>query len=273
MGGSARWRARRADLHHGRLQLAVAPRLDRGGPPGAAGARSIRARLAGLERARAGRLARFLPRGASGPGGDPGLHLDARDAAAAHPAQGDTRPDRLGDGGRRPARTLAAKLVGDEGGPDVDIGLDPYGSDHRAVASTFASPRRARPRSSAPSRASSRAASASASAIRARAATRAGRSRSCAAASRSRRCRSTMPRTTSRPTSARARCAPAPTAPRSSRATEASRRATASGSRRRAPALGPGHAGELRPWRADRAALRWRARQQARLDRHLPGRR
>ena len=39
-------------------------------------------------------------------------------------------------GGR--ARTLAAKLVGEAGGPDVDIGLDPYGSDHRAVASTFA---------------------------------------------------------------------------------------------------------------------------------------
>jgi Endonuclease/Exonuclease/phosphatase family len=39
-------------------------------------------------------------------------------------------------GGR--ARTLAARLVGELGGPDVDIGLDPYGSDHRAVASTFA---------------------------------------------------------------------------------------------------------------------------------------
>jgi Endonuclease/Exonuclease/phosphatase family len=37
-----------------------------------------------------------------------------------------------------PARTLASRLVGDEGGQDVDVGLDPYGSDHRAVASTFA---------------------------------------------------------------------------------------------------------------------------------------
>jgi endonuclease/exonuclease/phosphatase family metal-dependent hydrolase len=37
-----------------------------------------------------------------------------------------------------PARTLASRLVGEAGGPDVDIGLDPYGSDHRAVASTFA---------------------------------------------------------------------------------------------------------------------------------------
>ena len=36
-----------------------------------------------------------------------------------------------------PARTLAGRLVGDAGGPDVDVGLDPYGSDHRAVASTF----------------------------------------------------------------------------------------------------------------------------------------
>ncbi len=36
-----------------------------------------------------------------------------------------------------PARTLAARLVAEEGGPDVEVGLDPYGSDHRALASTF----------------------------------------------------------------------------------------------------------------------------------------
>src|SRR4051812_43738263 len=35
-----------------------------------------------------------------------------------------------------PATTLASKLVGEPGGPDVDIGV-PWGSDHRAVASTF----------------------------------------------------------------------------------------------------------------------------------------
>jgi endonuclease/exonuclease/phosphatase family metal-dependent hydrolase len=35
-----------------------------------------------------------------------------------------------------PATTLASKLVGEPGGPDVDVGV-PWGSDHRAVASTF----------------------------------------------------------------------------------------------------------------------------------------
>jgi endonuclease/exonuclease/phosphatase family metal-dependent hydrolase len=37
-----------------------------------------------------------------------------------------------------PARTLAARLVGEVGGPDVEVGVSPWGSDHRAVASTFA---------------------------------------------------------------------------------------------------------------------------------------
>jgi endonuclease/exonuclease/phosphatase family metal-dependent hydrolase len=36
-----------------------------------------------------------------------------------------------------PARTLAARLVGETGGPDVEVGVSPFGSDHRAVASTF----------------------------------------------------------------------------------------------------------------------------------------
>ena len=36
-----------------------------------------------------------------------------------------------------PARTLAARLVGETGGPDVEVGTPRYGSDHRAVASTF----------------------------------------------------------------------------------------------------------------------------------------
>ncbi|HEV7846041.1 MAG TPA: endonuclease/exonuclease/phosphatase family protein [Thermoleophilaceae bacterium] len=35
-----------------------------------------------------------------------------------------------------PATTVTSRLVGEPGGPDVDIGL-PWGSDHRAVASTF----------------------------------------------------------------------------------------------------------------------------------------
>jgi hypothetical protein len=35
-----------------------------------------------------------------------------------------------------PATTLASRLIGEPGGPDVDVGV-PWGSDHRSVASTF----------------------------------------------------------------------------------------------------------------------------------------
>ena len=35
-----------------------------------------------------------------------------------------------------PATTTASRLIGEPGGPDVDIGM-PWGSDHRSVASTF----------------------------------------------------------------------------------------------------------------------------------------
>ncbi len=38
---------------------------------------------------------------------------------------------------RGPATTLTSSLVGELGGPDVDVGLERWGSDHRAVASTF----------------------------------------------------------------------------------------------------------------------------------------
>jgi endonuclease/exonuclease/phosphatase family metal-dependent hydrolase len=38
---------------------------------------------------------------------------------------------------RGPSTTLYSRLVGEQGGPDVDIGLERWGSDHRAVASTF----------------------------------------------------------------------------------------------------------------------------------------
>jgi hypothetical protein len=38
---------------------------------------------------------------------------------------------------RGPSTTVASSLVGELGGPDVDIGLERWGSDHRAVASTF----------------------------------------------------------------------------------------------------------------------------------------
>jgi endonuclease/exonuclease/phosphatase family metal-dependent hydrolase len=36
-----------------------------------------------------------------------------------------------------PAATASSRLVGELGGPDVDVGLERWGSDHRAVASTF----------------------------------------------------------------------------------------------------------------------------------------
>ena len=38
---------------------------------------------------------------------------------------------------RGSATTLTSLLVGELGGPDVDVGLERWGSDHRAVASTF----------------------------------------------------------------------------------------------------------------------------------------
>ena len=37
-----------------------------------------------------------------------------------------------------PASTLASEIVGEQGGPDVDIGRNPYPTDHRGVVSTFA---------------------------------------------------------------------------------------------------------------------------------------
>jgi endonuclease/exonuclease/phosphatase family metal-dependent hydrolase len=36
-----------------------------------------------------------------------------------------------------PTETTDSRLVGEEGGPDVEVGVSPWGSDHRAVASTF----------------------------------------------------------------------------------------------------------------------------------------
>lgn len=36
-----------------------------------------------------------------------------------------------------PAETLATRLVGERGGPDVDVERDPYPTDHRGVVSTF----------------------------------------------------------------------------------------------------------------------------------------
>lgn len=46
------------------------------------------------------------------------------------------RIDYLYTGG--PTETLSSQLVGETGGPNVDIGFDPWTSDHRAVLSSFA---------------------------------------------------------------------------------------------------------------------------------------
>jgi endonuclease/exonuclease/phosphatase family metal-dependent hydrolase len=36
-----------------------------------------------------------------------------------------------------PAQTVSSELVGEQGGPDVEVGVSPWGSDHRAVVSEF----------------------------------------------------------------------------------------------------------------------------------------
>ena len=176
-------------------------------------------------------------------------------------------------GGR--ARTLAARLVGEAGGPDVDVGLDPYGSDHRAVASTFAvtpgARAGARERRAArrhPRRARQRP-------LHADARRRGQEDRDPARrASRSRRSRSTTRPTTSPRTSAPGRCAPGAYRAallRGDGSVAASYRFWIEAPGTRPSIRATQH--ELRPRRADRAALRRRARQQARLGRHLPRRR
>ena len=67
----------------------------------------------------------------------PGSDLDRparrrRGSSRARRSTGSTGSWRAGRRRRSPSR-----LVGEAGGPDVDVGLDPWGSDHRAVASTF----------------------------------------------------------------------------------------------------------------------------------------
>jgi len=36
-----------------------------------------------------------------------------------------------------PAETVSSEVVGEEGGPDVGVGVSPWGSDHRAVVAEF----------------------------------------------------------------------------------------------------------------------------------------
>ena len=52
-----------------------------------------------------------------------------------------------------PTETISSGVVGEEGGPDVDVGVSPWGSDHRAVVvGVLGRARRRRPIWSAPSR-------------------------------------------------------------------------------------------------------------------------
>jgi hypothetical protein len=63
------------------------------------------------------------------------IHSDPLEAPGiTHPGTGE-RIDYLYAAG--PSETLESELVGEEGGPDVDIGFEEWTSDHRAVVSTL----------------------------------------------------------------------------------------------------------------------------------------
>lgn len=74
----------------------------------------------------------------------PGLTWTAGQPNPVMPAGGTfDRIDFVYTAGR--SRTLASQIVGEAGGPDVDIAVMPYPSDHRAVVSTFSVVPRAAP--------------------------------------------------------------------------------------------------------------------------------
>ena len=75
--------ARRSDVPHRRLQLALAPRLDSGGSGGSP-AGEVPAALAGVSGARARGLQGLVPRDLPGPRGPPRAHVDGGHAPAAH---------------------------------------------------------------------------------------------------------------------------------------------------------------------------------------------
>jgi hypothetical protein len=52
-----------------------------------------------------------------------------------YPSPGRERIDLIWTAGR--TTTLASQVVGETGGPDVEVGIEPWPSDHRAVVSTF----------------------------------------------------------------------------------------------------------------------------------------
>ena len=174
-----------------------------------------------------------------------------------------------------PAPTLASRLVGELGGPDVDVGLERWGSDHRAVASTFdAEPGRA-PRLVD---AEPRVARAGQTLTIRYTTTSGGAGRRIGVLpAHGRRPIVTLPiaRATDHlpPSSARARSGPGvlPGGAAGRARPDPGDIAVLGASTRGAPAHRRDQA-QLRGRRADPAALAQRARQQARLGRHLPRR-
>ena len=96
------------------------------------------ARVAGGEGPCRRRLSRLLPRrpprprrrspGSPGPPGQPPPRI--------RPSETHDRIDWVLAAG--PSETLSSDVVGEAGGPDVEVGVSPWGSDHRAVVSSFA---------------------------------------------------------------------------------------------------------------------------------------
>ena len=86
--------------------------------------RALSAGLARVHGARPSGLPRLLPRGPSRSGRRSGPHLDPGHAPSPHPQAGDgDRIDWVMAAG--PAARWPAKLVGESGGPDVEVGVSP----------------------------------------------------------------------------------------------------------------------------------------------------
>ena len=67
----------------------------------------------------------------------PGLTWTARHARSRTSAPTRRPTGSTGCSTSGPSETVDSKVVGEEGGPDVEVGVTPWGSDHRAVASSF----------------------------------------------------------------------------------------------------------------------------------------
>ena len=131
---------RHPHVRRGRLQLALARGLDRGhgGPPAAD---PLPGRVAGDRAARAQGVRRFVARRAPRPRRRRGAHVARGTSAVRHelepPPRRPPRPHRPDlVGGPAPRRSRASSS-GNAEGPASTISVRPWGSDHRAVVSTF----------------------------------------------------------------------------------------------------------------------------------------